>query len=449
MTYPVSLTPYRWFVYRILVYCHVEAPASPDGRVGRLSVAWQIVCYYKANNLNRYVETYGMKKQLSAIARSPRILWLLITSFLALDALAYWLLGDAIVGQKFTFAVTLTAALLHLSALGFYIRGLRHFKSDLRVAYARLGLGIGMLGIAFAQLPVINFFGLYFWLRSGGVLLPYLIAVCLIFFGLRRFASSLKLTSKVFSFWRVGIVAAVIGVAACLLPHTTTVMAEPARLGSVWLTTVIAVFFVCAARGTLLIKRAVGVSYGHGLAWLFVAFVVAAISSVHYIGDMNLTSGDGFYFRWSVSVIVFDIVGLTFMKAGFALSTIDETVSAKYYPRRLRGFFGLPAGTTAVSGSDVTSMDIIVFMMGLASNPSAIDNMTDDMRVITSRISDTGSLTSKDQAELLSIYRRLEDYLIKDEPLRHFGRREIRDIIKRRFMLDPKDQATFWPRLSA
>lgn len=389
-----------------------------------------------------------MKNQKTTLPHRSLVLWLLTGIFACVGVIAYFLAADVPDYQAFSFAISLTATLLFGSAAVFYLRGLRYFKTNLRIAYSMLSVGIAMLGIAIAQLPFINLFSLTFWVESGLMLLPYLVAVCLIFGGVRQFARSLQLKSKWFAFWLAGSVAIVAGLGAAMLPHAPSALAEIERMGSVWLTMVIAVFFAFAARGILLIKRSVGVSYAHGLAWLFVAMVAASVSAAHYVGVLILSPGSGFYYDWSIAILPFNVAGWLFMKASAAFNAINETVPAGHYPLPLRKFFGLPEGLD--DKATISSIDIIVYTMGMASDPAKADALVDDMRVITSRVDGDEALTAQDQITLLRVYRRLEDYLVNDEPLRSFSRQQIRQNIDRHFGLSDnagEDQPTvsFWP----
>lgn len=392
-----------------------------------------------------------MKSQLSAQAHRSVVLWLLTGIFACVGVIAYFLVADVPDYQAFSFAISLTATLLFGSAAVFYLRGLRYFRTNLRIAYSMLSVGIAMLGIAIAQLPFINLFNLTFWVDSGLMLLPYLVAVCLIFGGVRQFARSLRLKSKWFTFWLAGSAAIIAGLGAAILPHAPSILAEAERMGSVWLTMVIAVFFAFAARGILLIKRSVGVSYAHGLAWLFVAMVAASVSAAHYVGVLILSPGSGSYYDWSIAILPFNVAGWLFMKAGSAFNAINETVPAEHYPLPLRKFFGL-SETVDDKEEIVSSINIIVYTMGMASDPAKADALVDDMRVITSRIDSEETLTPQDQTTLLRVYRRLEDYLVNDEPLRSFSRQQIRQNIERHFGLgddatEGKPTVSFWPNV--
>jgi hypothetical protein len=387
-----------------------------------------------------------MEDQPSIRTHGPRTLWVLTAIYAFIGIFAYWAIWWAPDYHAFSFAIALTATLLHGSAAVYYLRGLRHFKTNLRIAYLMLSVGIGMLGIAIAQLSIINLFWLLFWANSGLLLLPYLIAVYLMFGGIRQFAHSALLKSKWFSFRVVTAAAIIVGAVVALLPHASSQLQDEERIGSAFLTTVVAVFFVFALRGTLLIKRVVGASYSHGLAWLCVALLAAIVAAAHYIFVLQWTSSSGVYYNWSAPIVFFNITGWLFMRAGYAFANIDELVRAERYPARWRRFFGLPE---SVGGQAISSVDIIVYVMGLTSDPTKVDAMVDDMRVITARMGSDEKLTDHDQTTLLRVYKRLEDYLVQHEPLRSFDRQQVRQSVERHFGLDTDvaAKATFWPRL--
>lgn len=388
----------------------------------------------------------AMKNQSSPKVHRSVILWLLSGIFACIGVAAYYSATGIQDYQAFSFAISVTATLLHGTAAVFYLRGLRYFKTNLRVAYALLSAGIAMLGIAFAQLPIINRFDQAFWSDSGLMLLPYLLSVGLIFGGIRQFARSANLTGRWFSFGWVSVAAIVAGIVMALLPHAPSKLDDVERLVSVWLTTVIAVFFVFVARGTLLIKRSVGASYSFGLAWLFIAMVAAAIGAAHYVGVLIVSPGRGFYYDWSIAILLFNVTGWLFMKAGHAFNMINEVAVPAHYPNAWRKFFGLPKSAKQI----VSSIDIIVYAMGLASDPARVDALVDDMRAITASGGTNDMLSSHDQEVLLQTYRRIEDYLVDDEPLRSFSRQQVRENIEKQFGWDNVEEAagTFWSQVA-
>lgn len=70
--------------------------------------------------------------------------------------------------------------------------------------------------------------------------------------------------------------------------------------------------------------------------------------------------------------------------------------------------------------SDKVLLEKITYTAGLATTPSDIDNMLDDVRLITSRSSDNTPLTAEDRAVLESVQKELEVYLVEREPLRQY-----------------------------
>jgi hypothetical protein len=376
----------------------------------------------------------------------PVILKLLTVIFASLSVASFYLLYNQPPDHAFSFAVSLMAALLHFAALAFYVRGTRYLHTNLKIAYSLMGVGVALLGLAIFQISIVNLFNWQVWVDSGGVLLPYLISVLLVFIGLRRFATSVDIKSRWLSIWYAFPIATAIGAAVSFLPHVPTPVDELTNSVTVALTTFISVLFVVAAKGTLIIKSKVGASYAHGLAWQFVGFASTAFAGFAYAASLIMTSATSWYSAWSMPAVFFIVAGWIFMKAGYAFSTIDANVEAKWYPQALRPFFGLTTDVIAVA--DVSSLDIIVYTMGLTSNPAAIDSLVDGMRVITSRAAHVNiTLNDKDQQTLLHIYQQLEDYLVTKDPLRKIDRQAVRHNVEKHFGISSSSTDTFWPQL--
>src|SRR5688572_32277619 len=82
-----------------------------------------------------------------------------------------------------------------------------------------------------------------------------------------------------------------------------------------------------------------------------------------------------------------------------------------------------------------SSLDIVVYMAGLASNPKAIDQHLDKVREISAMFTPESGLTTLHEQILTDVYILLEDYLTTKDPLRSFTKQEIRQKVEAKFNL--------------
>lgn len=103
---------------------------------------------------------------------------------------------------------TAMAALAAVSMAGaafWFLGGLSSFKAQSRKAYGLFSSGLIIFGIALLQLPIIGLFDLWqsFWTVSGAALIPLLLPLLLIYFGMRMFTKLLRIQTVLTSFWVV------------------------------------------------------------------------------------------------------------------------------------------------------------------------------------------------------------------------------------------------------
>lgn len=349
--------------------------------------------------------------------------------FTILAGLCFFLVSESGAPQRFSVAVSLSASLLHVYALVLFVRGFRYFKQELRTAYTLLSVGIAFLGIAIAQLPIINLFNLSFWTDSGAMLIPYLIAVIPTLLGMGRFARSLGLHTKWLSLPIVGVSSILLGSVAIFIPYVSNTTPEVDLRTAIALTIVICTFFVASTVGTIHIRHKASTSYTSSLNWLVVALTSAAIGAFIYMLELLLSGSRGWYYEWSMTILYFNLTGWLFLRAGYAFSVIGSSIEP------------------VQKQQNASSVDIILYVEGLASNPIEVDPIVDALRAFTAEIGANHKVTAADQIHLLEIYRKLEDYLVTNEPLRKLSRQEIREAVEHRLGVDATSTQTFWPQL--
>ncbi|HSX16940.1 MAG TPA: hypothetical protein VLH86_02460 [Patescibacteria group bacterium] len=90
-------------------------------------------------------------------------------------------------------------------------------------------------------------------------------------------------------------------------------------------------------------------------------------------------------------------------------------------------FFSSLFGSQQHSVADIKStLDLVTYIAGLASNPDDIDPILDTVRAVTSDVRPGEAPTAADDEVLLGVYLQLEAYLTTREPIRTFTKDELR-----------------------
>lgn len=323
-----------------------------------------------------------------------------------------------------TLILSLMAALFNLLAIPFFLVGMGTFKSELQRAYIILSFGIGLFGLAQAQLPIVSLFNWGFWIDSGGIAVPYLLGVIGIFWGTRIFARLLSIknfwTSPLFAI----IASIVLTVVAFTIPHVKVISDEFSYHLALDLSVLNSIFITLAAISAFQIRNKIGSAYTVSMNWLFAALAAFSFAGWQYtLVQLTLTTGN-WYYDYSFVIIPFIVGALLLIVSGNKLNAIGETSS-------------LPKTTSRVS-----ILDIVTYIASLASNPTDIDVVLDDVRNITSRIAPGQPLSVGDVKRLQSVYIRIESYLIGSDPLRVFTHDELETIISKQFRLSQNDLDT-------
>ncbi len=73
-----------------------------------------------------------------------------------------------------------------------------------------------------------------------------------------------------------------------------------------------------------------------------------------------------------------------------------------------------------------TPLDAVTYAAGLVSNQADINTMLDTVRDITARLGPSGTVSPQDNMQLISVYLKLEHYLITQEAIRTFTKEDLR-----------------------
>ncbi|SRR6266568_6525327 len=102
----------------------------------------------------------------------------------------------------------------------------------------------------------------------------------------------------------------------------------------------------------------------------------------------------------------------------------------------------------SVDKQTASSIDIIIYILGLASNSQLVEPYQERLREITAQIKpEEKTLSSENQSALADLYIDIEKYLIEKEPLKEITMAELRKNIVEKFDLYSNKETTFWGKL--
>lgn len=369
------------------------------------------------------------------------IIWAGSVGALAISELSGLLLANQTAIVRVSMIFSVAAVLLNLIAIPLFLIGLKRFRIELRQAYITLCIGIGIFGLAQVQLPIVNLNESGFWVDSGAIAIPYLLGVLCIFWSMRMLSQLLAIKSL----WSSGLLAllvtAVISLLAALLPHVHVTIDELSYDIALTLSIWNSVFITFAAILVFKVRRKIGLSYVNSMDWLFRSLAILSFAGWHYTAmQLVFTVGD-WYYDYSIAILPFVAGAFTLMIAGFTFGAIDVQQRQGTSPSPLPDEIAEKVPTVL---SPSQELEVVLYVTNLVSNPTEIDTALNDVRLIVSRIQPGQDPSSEDQKMLDAIYAKLEDYLLRRDPLRVFTKDELRKRISKRFGLNSEVKTTLW-----
>ncbi len=366
------------------------------------------------------------------------IVWLGLASGSVLGILSGLMPGNETLALRITMMLSVTAALLNLLAIPFFLNGLKYFKSGLKQACVILCIGIGLFGLAQVQLPLISLFEWGFWINSGGLAIPYLLGVISIFWGIRLFTRLLSIKSPFSSSLLALLITIVVSIGAAALPHvkvTTDEFSYDIALAlSIWNS----VFITFAAILAFKIRHKIGPAYTHSMIWLCRALVIISFAGWHYTAvQLTMTTGD-WYYDYSLTILPFVAGAFALVLAGHSFNTINMLVETDDTPP-------IKSRKTQKTAPDASlELDIVLYLASLVSNPTDVDVILDNVRLVTAHSQPGEALSAKDQQTLARVYTQLEDYLLHKDALRVFTLEDLRQSIAKKFTLNDQIRTLLW-----
>jgi hypothetical protein len=323
-----------------------------------------------------------------------------------------------------------------------FLRALRNFKQELKPAWRMVALAQFAVGVLNITFPIIEYYYLWpnvWWNMSS--YLPYLVGSIFMYLGMRKFYKLLGLQGRITSLTLVGLVILIGWGLHAFIPHIVVWSQFNERQYDLFelIPFIPIICYSAAAYMALRIRTKVGKEYSKSFGWLAVGLGLQAASSI-IIGVLEVTGYENWYFAsraYELPVIIGDIGILT---AAYYFNIIGLPSSRFSLWRRLTG---------RTESRPVTSIDIIAYVAGMASDVNQIDSYLDGMRSVTSQHQAGVAYSESDQQKLYGVYQNIEKYLVTKERLRSFDAANLRADIARHFNLDKNNSSqTFWTRLT-
>lgn len=340
-----------------------------------------------------------------------KVLLIIIAITALISSLAFFAFSEITdLADQVGLAISIVIVILQTVATWFFLASLGAFKRDLKMAYSILAVGIFVFGLFPLQLLVGNFIELDPLLSTAATVLPTLVGSLVMYLGAYQFARILQLRSSWASIGLVFVFAALTGVATAMAPHVpieldelTVDLAFGSFIGG-------GTFSFMAGMLILAIKKELGASYSSAMNWLAMGLFVAAFASIHEtiirMTPLSYLPVTDPYFTYSLNLLPYMITAFLLLKAALAFKLTSKEVAK------------LP--------ENATYLDVINYVAGMVSTPTAVDVALDKMREITAKQATTASFSTEDKAKLMGVYLRLEDYLVTKEPLRNITREQLR-----------------------
>ncbi|MGH7158220.1 MAG: hypothetical protein ACREGD_04110 [Candidatus Saccharimonadales bacterium] len=334
-----------------------------------------------------------------------------------------WTQPEALFHVQLFIAVFLPA--LHILAAIFILRGLQGFKPELHGSYRLVAYGIILVGFSLVQSPLVSLFDLWdsWWLASGLITLPYIVAMAIIYVGSRTFYRALPVRSIWRSFWPGAAVVMAAVLVTVVAPHRPQQIDELLFDAGQGMFALTASFSLIVALTLGAVIRYVSPAYGRVLKWLVagICIEVLLISSSIPARLLALDVQDSFGALQNLLLFA----GIPYFVASYL-------------------FYQLTADTRQVlRQQNATAVEVVQYIASLASSPQYIQPLMEDAHAIATRRQSGQVLSEQDQLKLANTYLKLESYLTQWERLRTFTPDQLRSLAYEKFQ-NPAISKSFW-----
>ncbi len=304
-----------------------------------------------------------------------------------------------------------TAMVVAMASLGgsvLFLGSLQHFQAKLRLAYRLFAFGILLFGLALIQLPIIGFKDAWnsMYANSGLVIVPFIFATLLIYAGMQHFALLLGVKSRLTEWRSVLSVAAGATVISFVGGHYVAryhdIAGTDIYIAIVAWSAVTITFATLLARG---IVDRIGPFYQSAMRWLVSALVVLTFAAWHEYVINYFMNNDFGYVAYGWSFWPFILSGIMLLKAGYAFVLLGTKVPY------------IPVHEAPGEPAELQYADNLASLAALISYKDSS---------VAKDIQSTVAQTVPSKANLVQSYNKLENYLTQKDPVRRFGRQELR-----------------------
>lgn len=216
-------------------------------------------------------------------------------------------------------AVAGAMAGVYFGAAWLFLSSLSAYKTNLRIAYTTLSVGIALNAIGAIQLAIISAFDLLgtFWVQSGGIVLPFMLSGLALYFGMRAFA---RLVGAKTRLTKVGMVlpcVALFSVLSIFLPHAPMDSPEIVEDVSNGILAWVGLLDLAAAGIAWRVRQHIGSHYTNAIAWMFMALIGSFIVVVLALIVALAVSGPSGTPDLIINILSV-AVGVLYAQAGYA-----------------------------------------------------------------------------------------------------------------------------------
>lgn len=330
-----------------------------------------------------------------------------------------------------------------------YITGKANYQSGQALTAFTVGVSLGfvllfLLGTrqGFSE----SFKRTYYWIIAGGVLLtcgtlvygfnvyrgtvetdaatirgeiPLMAGILVIYWGLYKFARLLQISSLFVTLWFVGFVLVAIAGGLWIAPHkpgvgTNELLFDIANA----LSGIEAISYAVCAVLAWRIRAVASRQYAPSMMWCAISMVSAFISAALLLSFDFIT-----YPSWLTAGT---------LSAAFIITNFLTLVWAYSFNKITR----MPVRQTS-HGNPL--IDAITLLASLASQPSEVDPLLEDLRRVTATHEPGKPYTAAETTDLQRVYRSLQEYLVNMERLRSFSANQLDAIVQERYSLRVAD----------
>ncbi len=324
----------------------------------------------------------------------------------------------------------------HITAAIVLILAIKGFRDRLRTPYLLICASILMVAMGTIQsvlLWILHAENTAYY-RLGGLYIFYITVPYLAYFGLRTLAVQLLTKSVLLKAWLPISITLVFGILATLIPTPRTDLPEYRIDIEVFMNSSAFLLIIVTAL-VFKARRQASIIYKSAFRWLgFVYGSIALVTTSNMIAVIYLPH-EHWYWMYGVSYSVYNFTAIAVMVAALRFTRIAYAADTLIKKNR--------------STHSLSSIDIVMALAQLASNPKSIDEILDELRRLTVSLATSGSgvvLTKEQQIITARVYTRLENFLINKEPVRKFDRKELRQMIDIRFK-DAVQEPVFWQKI--